>query len=129
MKADVKKNIFQFIVFPAVLIAAVILAINVMGYVQNSNGADTERIRQTAASLEARGLYQAALDELDRYRETTILSREDEADLLFKMGKIADENLDDCERALKYFTMADALNPEASWSKESGKRSDRNSAR
>lgn len=81
-----------------------------------------ERIRENAIALEARGLFEQALGELDRYRESG-LSKEDEADLLYKMAKMADENLGDCDRALGYYTMASALNPDASWATEAGKRS------
>jgi hypothetical protein len=84
---------------------------------------DSERIKLAASALEARGLYRAALDELDRYRVAASLTREAEADLLFKMGQMADQKLGDCDRALKYYTVADSLRPDAPWSKDSGQAS------
>jgi tetratricopeptide (TPR) repeat protein len=80
-----------------------------------------DRILENASALEARGLFKASVDELDRYRATGAIDEEEEADLLYKMGKMADEKLGDCDRALAYYTMATSLNPDASWSSDAGK--------
>lgn len=77
----------------------------------------------TANALEARGLYDDALEEFDIFRRSASLTVGEEANLLYKMGKMADENLGNCDRALAYYTMASALNPDAAWSNEAGKRS------
>lgn len=84
---------------------------------------DPERYLETSAKLEARELYAAALDELVRYRATAGISREEEANVLYKMGKLADEKLDAFDRALAYYTMATVLNPRASWYQDAEKRS------
>jgi tetratricopeptide (TPR) repeat protein len=80
-----------------------------------------DRNYDMAINLEARGLYEAALEEFSIYRSRSWTSNEDEAKLLYKMAVIADEKLGDCDRALAYYTMATSLNPEASWAKDANK--------
>jgi len=107
----------------AFIAGALIIAAACAGCGLGREREDAVRMREKVSALEARGLYAAAIQEMERHRLAAGLDRKQEADLLYKMGKMADKNLSDCERALPYYTMATALHPEASWSKEAEKRS------
>jgi tetratricopeptide (TPR) repeat protein len=120
MRSDVKVMLGALIVPILTIIAVVVLVPIYFKHLQDRSSAPG-RSRDLASALEARGLYAPALDELDRCRIESDLSRNSEADLLFKMGKMADEKLRDCDRAAAYYTMATALNPDASWSNDANK--------
>ncbi len=121
MKGDVKFMLF-YLFYPLILVCVATIIWAYFGWIKmHDHIAEGERLREAAAALEARGLYGPALDELDRYRQTALESKNDEADLLFKMGKMADEKLHDCSRAAAYYTMAAALRPDAPWSADAGK--------
>ena len=101
--------------------------VGVLAWFLYNSGASTkardeqERTREKAASLVARGLYGAAISEYGRLIDDATLTREEEADILYKMALLADENMNDCERALPYYTMATALAPDAEWSSKAGR--------
>ncbi|HUT55514.1 MAG TPA: hypothetical protein VM658_19140 [bacterium] len=122
MKRDVKFMLF-YLFYPFILVFTFgIFATYYFGIRTDIHSyTDSDRLRDLASALEARGLYGPALDELDRYRQVVFQSRSDEADLLFKMGKMADEKLGDCSHAAAYYTMATALRPDAPWSNDAGK--------
>jgi hypothetical protein len=120
MKTDTKFMMVYLYASPLILLAMIIACLIYQNGRLASHTSDPNTIRMSASALEARGLYRAALDELDRYRALAVLTPAAEADLLFKMGQMSDDKLHDCERALKYFTIADSLRPDAPWSKDSG---------
>lgn len=110
---------------PAVMAALALGAVLAASACDPKANADWSRVKSAAIALEARGLYAAALDEYDRYRRGawSAMTEAEEAALLNKMGEIADRELGDCDRALKYYTMATALDGDAEWAAEAGQRS------
>jgi len=102
--------------------AIVALLVISMGRQSTQTGTPPGQYVDLANALEARGLHRAALGELENYRRAAGLDNDEEANLLYRMGKIADDELGDCQTALPYYTMADSLVPDASWSKEAGRR-------
>jgi tetratricopeptide (TPR) repeat protein len=107
----------------AALLALAATGISLLRLYPAATAGNAESVREAVAALEARGLWREALTELDRLRQEPGLSRSEQADLLYKMGNIADQNLADCERALGLYTMAKALSPQAGWVEEADKRS------
>jgi hypothetical protein len=107
----------------AAILALAATGITLLRLYPVATAGNAESAREAVAALEARGLWREALTELDRLRQEPGLSRQEQADLLYKMGNIADQNLADCERALGLYTMAKALSPQAGWVEEADKRS------
>ncbi|MFO8056697.1 MAG: hypothetical protein R6V10_05315 [bacterium] len=107
-------------------LAAIIVLAAVLGslyFTQDMNkNADSGKTRKMAAMLEARGLYKEALDKMELYRQSADLNQKDEARLLYRMGKIAQDELDAFERAAAYYTMATTMAPEAAWKADADKR-------
>lgn len=120
MRQDVKV-MWVYLLAPIVGIIVAVAIVTTTKFVQ-LNTSDGKIYLDTASALESRGLYAAELKQLELYREQAKLDRPEEANLLYKMGKLADENLKDCDQALAYYTMATSLRAEAEWAKEAEKR-------
>jgi hypothetical protein len=114
---------------PAVLaLIAAVLALTAavfswMGVTGGEGAGRTESVHQAVAALEARALWREAIDELDAFRRSPGLARAEQAESLYKMASIADLNMNDCARALGWYTQAKALAPAAKWVAEADKRS------
>ncbi len=123
-KTDIKAE-SSWISASNIIILTLLLGIVVLVYIEIGSvyKPDGEGSMIAASALESRGLFKAALDEYDRYRSMTTMSRKEEAELLYKQGKLAEDKLNDWDRALAYYTVANVYFPEAGWSSDLGKRS------
>lgn len=123
MSANPKSLLPSVLVLIAALAALAAALFSWMGATAGAGqGSRAETVRESVAALEARGLWREAIDELDSLRRESGLPRPDQADALYKMGMMADLYLNDCGRALGYYTQAKALNPQAKWAEEADKR-------
>jgi tetratricopeptide (TPR) repeat protein len=119
-----KKDPSDSMAVASILLLSFIALILFIVYVRmaKDENRDIERIYKGAAALEASGLNKAALGQYDRYRVEKNLKIDEEADLLFKQGKIAEDELSDWNRALEYYTLASIYSPNSKWATEAGKR-------
>ena len=121
---DTKKDNSDNTAVASILLLVLIVSMLLIVYIRmgKEKTKDVERIRIGAAALESSGLASAALDQYDRYRIDKQMDIEEEADLLFKEGKIAEEVLFDWERALEYYTLAAIYSPKSEWANDAGRR-------
>lgn len=81
-----------------------------------------EKIRTLASALEAQGLYQQAVNEYKTYLNVAQIPAEQRANLLYRVGSIYLENLQNYEEALASFLEISHLYPQTQIAKEADKR-------
>ncbi len=102
-------------------IAIVILLILILGlqaalfFRSGASGGETdvERLKTVASALQREGLHAGAAEYFERYLETASLDPEQAANLLYTVGQLYSENLNDPERALTAYAKLLELYPQS----------------
>lgn len=81
-----------------------------------------EKIRTLASALESQGLYEQAVNEYKNYLKTAVIPAEQRANILYTVGTLYLDNLQDYENALASFLEISHLYPQAKIAKDAEKR-------
>ena len=83
---------------------------------------DSKQYRAAATALYQQELYREAAAMYEKYLYSSAIPKEDVPKVLYQMGNIHLENLDNPQQALGYYTMLKALYPENAFQNQLGKK-------